>query len=84
LTAQQLFGWRWAARGRSESETAESGSAFAPVIVEAAPPCADTSVVRLGGSPVIEIVIGAATVRLLRGVDTATLTTVLRAMRSAT
>jgi hypothetical protein len=40
--------------------------------------------VRPGGSPVIEIVIGAATVRILPGVDAATLTTVLCAMRAAT
>jgi hypothetical protein len=32
------------------------------------------------GSPIIEMVIGAATLRILPGVDTATLTTVLRAM----
>ena len=81
LTPQQLFGWRRAARGWPESG---AGSAFAPVIVEAAAPSGAASMVRPGGSPVIEIVIGAATVRILPGVDAATLTTVLCAMRAAT
>jgi transposase len=82
LTPQQLFGWRRAAQGRPESGIAESGSAFAPVIVEAAKSGA-ASMVRPGGSPVIEIVIGAVTVRIRPGVDAATLTTVLRVMRTA-
>jgi transposase len=76
LTPPQLFGWRRAARG----------SAFAPVIVDAAPSCADVPIAatRPGGSPVIEIVIGAATVRILLGTDAATLTTVLHAVRAVT
>ena len=73
LTPQQLFGWRRAARD----------VAFAPVIVDATPPCSDVPIspTRSSGSPMIEIVIGAATVRVPPGTDAATLTTVLCAMR---
>jgi transposase len=37
LTPQQLFGWGWAAAGGGRA--GESGSAFAPVIVDVARPC---------------------------------------------
>jgi hypothetical protein len=67
-------------------ETKLLRSAFAPVMVEAARPCAEVPIApaQLSGSPMIEIVIGAATVRIPPGTDAATLTTVLRAMRAAT
>jgi transposase len=83
LTPQQLFGWRRDVRRRTES--GESGSAFAPVIVEAARSCSEVPIApaRPVTSPMIEIMIGAATVRILPGTDAATLTTVLRAMRAA-
>lgn len=86
LTPQQLFGWRRDARWRVEDGAGENGSAFAPVLVEAAPPC---SVVlagpaRPGGLPWIEIVLGPATVRIPIGTDAATLQTVLRAVKAAT
>lgn len=88
LTPQQLFGWRRNARRREEDGGGESGSAFAPVIVEAVRPCANvpTASVRPGGSSslLIEIVIGAATVRIPAGTDAATLQTVLRAVMAAT
>jgi transposase len=71
LTPQQLFGWRRSTRRRPEA----GGAAFVPVIVDSAPPITS-------GHPVIEIVIGAAAVRVAPGVDAATLTTVLRALRS--
>ena len=52
-------------RGRRSSRRAgESDSAFAPVIVEAAAPCADVSTGRPLGPPVIDIVIGAAMIRI--------------------
>ena len=71
LTPQQLFGWRRSARGR-----ATAGSAtFAPVIVDGALPIT-------GGHPMVEIMMGAASIRVSSGVDAATLTTVLRALRS--
>jgi transposase len=83
LTAQQLFGWRRAARRRAQEG---AGAAFAPVIVETVATCADASnaACRVGGLPVIEIVIGAATVRVAPGTDPVTLQAVLRALRGAT
>jgi hypothetical protein len=56
--------------------------AFAPVIVEAGRPSGDAAIApaRSGRLPVIEIVIGAATVRIPPGTDAATLQTVLRAV----
>jgi len=81
LTPQQLFGWR-----RAEDRAGVRGSAFAAVIVDAGAPRADVPIAPAcsGGAPVIEIVIGAATVRIPPGIDAVTLTTVLRAMRAAT
>jgi transposase len=84
LTPQQLFAWRRAARGRAEDRSGARGSAFAPVIVDAGPPCGRALQARSDGSPVIEIVIGAATVRILPGIDASTLAMVLRAVKAAT
>jgi len=86
LTAQQLFGWRRAARRRSEGDAGARGAAFAPVIVEAAPAYGEAPPApgRPERSPVIEIVIGAATVRVPAGVDAASLQAVLHAVRAAT
>jgi transposase len=61
LTPQQLFGWCRDARPpvtrrRVSDRTGGSSSAFAPVIVEAA----HIAPAQLGGSPMIEIVIGSA------------------------
>jgi hypothetical protein len=61
------------------------GSVFAPVIVEAVQGSSATTLApRTSGSSVIEIVIGAASVRVSRGIDAATLATVLRAVKAAT
>jgi transposase len=92
LTPQQLFGWRRNERRRAVTRlrvgerTGESGPAFAAVIVETARPCADGLLApgRPGGSSVIEIVIGAATVRVPPGIDAASLQTVLCALKAAT
>lgn len=87
LTPQQLFGWRREARRRAaRREIDESGAAFAPVIVESVLPSVDAPVApnQQGGAAVVEIVIGAATVRVALGIDAATLTTVLRAVKAAT
>jgi hypothetical protein len=56
------------------------------VIVETARPLADAPLApsRLGGSSVIEIVIGAATVRFPPGIDTTSLQAVLCALKAAT
>ncbi len=84
LTPQQLFGWRRAAQHRVEGE---SGMAFAPVIVESSRPDATVSSAlgrSSGGAPIMEIVIGAATIRVWPGSDAGTLHAVLRAVLTAT
>ena len=84
LTAQQLFGWRRAARRREQAGA--KGAAFAPVIVEATPRAEAlvASAARTERPSVIEIAIGIAVVRVPPGIDPTTLTTVLRAVRAAT
>jgi transposase len=87
LTPQQLFGWRREARRRARRQARDEqgeagGAAFAPVIVEealsrSAAPAAPN------GTAAIEIVLGAATIRVAPGTDAATLTTVLRAVKAA-
>jgi transposase len=84
LTPQRLFGWRRAALRRPNGGADGSGSAFVPVIMDTALPCADAAMVRPGGPSVIEIVIGAATVRVPAGIDAGTLQAVLRAVKAAT
>ena len=71
LTAQQLFTWR----RNAQRAPAEVGRvAFAPVVLEESRP-------RAGATPpVIEIVIGAATVRIPPGTELASLQVVLRAL----
>ena len=85
LTAQQLFGWRRAARRRATEEANAKGSAFAPVIVEAALPSAQATASTSGAAQpaMIEITIGIATVRFSPGIDAAILAAVLRAVRMA-
>ena len=87
LTPQQLFGWRRSTRRPVNGAPPDDGGpVFAPVIVEAAQDSSTTTPmpVRASGPPVIEIVIGAASVRVSRGIDAATLATVLRAVKAAT
>ena len=87
LTPQQLFDWRRATRCQVDAAPPDDGGpVFAPVIVEAAQDSSTTTLTpaRTSGSPVIEIVIGAASVRVSRGIDAATLATVLRALKAAT
>ena len=86
LTPQQLFGWRREARRRmkrtaASDEPPQHGAAFVPVVVEEALPGLAAKEV---GASVIEIVIGAATVRVAPSIDAGTLTVVLRAVRAAT
>lgn len=75
LTPQQVFTWRREARERAEASKAVS---FAPVVM-AAPPVADTKT----EATIIEILIGAATVRVPPGADAAMLRLVLRAVKAA-
>jgi transposase len=83
LTPQQLFAWRRDARERAAAGGAESGLAFASVVLEA--PRSSPSTARPLARPdirAIEIVIGAMTVRVPPGTDAATLQTVLRALKA--
>jgi transposase len=83
LTPQQLFGWRRAAQRRVEGG---SGVAFAPVIVESSRSDATVSSALgrpSGGAPIMEIVIGAATIRVWSGTDAGTLHAVLRTVLAA-
>jgi transposase len=86
LTPQQLFGWRRVARHRVKAAADTQISAFAPVIVEAAPVCTavPAAPAYTGDLPVIEIVIGAVIVRVAAGTDAETLQAVLRAVRATT
>ena len=91
LTPQQLFGWRREAQRRARrraanDEGAARGTAFAAVVVEEALRRSEAPIGPdpIGGTAAIEIVIGAATVRVAPGIDAATLTTVLRAVKAAT
>jgi transposase len=85
LTPQQLFGWRRAAQQHAEGEVGENGvgiHARGRRGVLVALGCADCDGLA-GGSPKIEIVMGAATVRVPPRLDTVTLATVLCAVRAA-
>jgi transposase len=84
LTPQQLFAWRRAARDRADDGVDENGLAFAPVIVDGIPPYSAAPTARRGEPLLIEIVIGAVTVRVPPGIDAASLRTVLCAVRTAT
>ena len=83
LTTQQLFTWR---RNARQARAGESRMAFAPVVLETSRPRAGASPLvqsQAVGSLVIEIVIGAATVRIPPGTELATLQLVLRAVTTA-
>ena len=91
LTPQQLFGWRRNAQRRTVRRRGASPAAgsvtFTPVMVDvsmpdARPPAA--TVLPGSAAGMIEIVLGAATVRVGAGTDVATLTKVLRAVKAAT
>jgi transposase len=87
LTPQQLFGWRRDARRRvARRQGSDGGVTFTPVMVDASMPDARPPAVTLPGiaAGMIEIVLGAATVRVGTGTDVATLTKVLRAVKAAT
>jgi len=85
LTPQQLFGWRRQARPGAQGAVEEDGPAFTPVVAEPyRPPGASIASAVLGGTRMIEIVLGAATVRVPPGIDAVSVATVLRALKAAT
>jgi transposase len=83
LTTQQLFTWRRDAR---RAQASASRMAFAPVVLERSRPHAGDAPIapsHSGSSSVIEIRIGAATVRVPPGTEPATLQLVLHALTTA-
>ena len=73
LTPQQLFAWRRSSRLRGKDDACRP--AFAPVVVADGAACSEAA-------PLIEIVIGAATVRVASGINAASLAAVLRAVKA--
>jgi transposase len=76
VTPQQLFGWRREARRQAGSDGPE-GSSFARVIVDAA-----NTTAMATDHAMIEIVIGAALVRVPPNADAATLKMALRILKA--
>jgi len=77
ISAQQLFGWRRAAR-LCRSESAAAVPDFAPVMLEA--PAREP---RPSEGAVLEIVVGAMVARIPLTADGATLARIVRALRGA-
>ena len=90
LTPQQLFGWRREAQRRASRAANERGLGTgrpSPLSLSRKPfrdRKRRSRRTASGGPSIIEIVIGAATVRVTPGTDAATLTAVLRAVKAAT
>lgn len=86
LNPQQLFGWRkrWRAEAEAliEAQRAPAAPMFAPVVVEATPPLPPAEVAANAAPGMIEIVVGATTIRIRGAADAKTLTVVLKALRS--
>ena len=76
LTPQQLFAWR------RQSEAGASAVAFAPVVVASRVGAGHRPRIAVRGAPMIEVVIGALTVRVPTGADLPMLQAVLRAVRA--
>jgi transposase len=89
LSPQQLFGWRRQLRESQVGPSEADGLQFVPAVVDAA---SSTSTVRRQrniapckaepGAGTIEVEIDGVTVRVGRGADVKTLTTVLRALKA--
>ncbi|MGJ5182163.1 IS66-like element accessory protein TnpA [Bradyrhizobium oligotrophicum] len=84
LTPQQLFGWRRQTSRQALRPAEHDTPAFAAVVVEERRPAeaAPVAPVAPSGSQMIEIVIGAATVRATVGIDPTWLGDVLRAVKA--
>ena len=83
LTPQQLFTWR---REAQRARTAGEGMAFAPVVLEASRLGAGASPIAQNHAPappIIEVLIGAATIRIPPGTELASLQVVLSAVTAA-
>jgi transposase len=73
---QQLFGWRAKLRKAEKAASAVTASVFTPVVVERSSPAPNAN-----ATPLIEIVLGSARVRVSGPVEAKTLVTVLKALR---
>ena len=77
---QQVFAWRHAARRdvatMPRETTSQPAAGFVPIITETASPAASAS-------PVIEVKLAGAVVRVASGMDATMLTAVLRAVRAS-
>jgi transposase len=85
LTAQQLFGWRRAARNATVVATASPAPLFAPAIIEPArveTARAPREPARVRQAAAIELEIDGVNIRVGRGVDAKTVTAVLRALKT--
>jgi len=91
INPQQLFGWRKAMRGEAlamiENARHHELPAFAPLVIDAAPPACTTPPVSTSSAPdtagdtSIEISVGSATVRIRGAADARTLALVLKALK---
>ena len=86
LSPQQLFGWRRRLRDAAAASAEAGGLKFVPAAVDAEPPAvASGGELRLKAETIagtIEIEIGGVKIRIGRGMDAATLTMVLRALKA--
>jgi transposase len=87
LSPQQLFGWRRRLRDAEVAAAEAGGLEFVPAVVDAERPAVGSrgelrlKVETIAGA--IEIEIGGVKIRIGRGVDAATLTMVLRALKAS-
>jgi transposase len=82
ICPQQVFAWRRAALRGSSTDLVTTGPAFVPII-EAPPVAPHPAATTAARTPEIEIDVGGARIRVSAGVDTETLTAVLRAVQAA-
>jgi transposase len=82
LSPQQLFGWRRRLRDAEAASAGLGGLEFVPAVVDGDPPAvaSRSKVETITGT--IELEIGDVKIRIGRGVDAATLTMVLRALKA--
>jgi transposase len=88
LSPQQLFGWRRRLRDAEVACANTGGLEFVPAVVDAEPAAVGSrGELRLKAETIagtIEVEIGGVKIRIGRGVDAATLTMVLRALKVST
>jgi len=83
ICSSQVFTWRRAAVRAMPSNAPAITPAFVPIVEAARIPAPPASTLAPSRTPEIEIDTGGAKIRVAGGVDTKTLTAVLRALRAA-